>query len=106
MSDVDEALVELAPGATIDEALPTGVRVTQRMPPRLAIVLAAEDDLRALERDPRVRRVFRAEVADEDLARLDDQERLFAAAWNQRREGSKHRVGEGLAWDAPGLDPP
>jgi hypothetical protein len=100
-----EALVELTRGTTIEEALPRGAHVTQRLPPRLAIVLAGEDELRALERNPHVSHVFRSEIANDDLARLDERERLFAAGWNQRRE-PKHRRGEGLSWDAAGFDPP
>ena len=79
-----EALVELRPGATLD-AIDAAVEVRQRLPPRLAIVAADEDDLRALARSPHVLSVHTAHVPQQVLARLDEPARTFAAAWNQRR---------------------
>lgn len=100
-----EALLELRPGAPLDAVVHPHVEIHQRLPPRLAIVTADEEGLRALERKPEVRAVFTGDVPPEALARLDEPERLFAAGWNERHRPKKRR-GEGLPWDAPGFDPP
>jgi hypothetical protein len=101
---VPEALVELNPGSTL-EAIAPAVEVRQRLPPRLAIVAADEDGLRALARSPEVLSVHTAHVPKQVLARLDEPARTFAAAWNERRR-PKQRPGDGLPWDAPGHDAP
>jgi hypothetical protein len=68
-------------------------------------VVADEATVGALERRSEVLSVHRAAVPADVLARLDDPERLFAAAWNERRR-PKRRAGDGLPWDAPGFDAP
>jgi len=100
-----EALLELRPGETLDALTDPPLEIRQRLPPRLAIVAASEEDLQALARRPEVQAVFRGDVPPEALARLDEPARLFAAAWNERHR-PKVRRGEGLPWDAPGFDPP
>jgi hypothetical protein len=103
---MQEVLVEFEPGAELEPAeSATGARVVQRMPPRLAIVAADADATQALERRPEVRAVFAGDVPPEALARLDEPERTFAAAWNARRAPNGRR-GEGLPWDAPGFEAP
>jgi hypothetical protein len=99
-----EALLELRPGAQLDELGPR-VEVRQQLPPGLAIVAAGEAELRALEQSPEVRAVHTADVPADVLARLDEPARSFAAAWNERRR-PKDRPGQGASWDAPGFDPP
>ena len=99
-----EALLELRPGVQLDAIAPR-VEVRQLLPPRLAIVAAAEEDLRALEHSPEVLFVHTGDVPSEMLAQLDEPARMFAAAWNERRR-PKERPGEGSSWDAPGFDPP
>ena len=99
--DPTEVLVELEPGA----ALPPEVRVLQQVPPRLAIVLADEAGLRALEAAPGVAAVFAGDVPPEALERLDVVGRAFATGWNERRR-PKDRIGDGLAWDTPGFEAP
>jgi hypothetical protein len=100
-----EVLVELQPGAAVEDAVPAGMQILQQLPPRLAIVAADDDDVRALEDAPGVSAVFPAEVPPDAMERLDQLGRAFAAAWNARRQ-SKERIGEGLSWDAPGFEPP
>jgi hypothetical protein len=78
------------------------VRVTQLLPPRLALVLLDDrgaEELRAL---PGVS-VFTD--AGPRPAGLNDRERLFVDAWMSRGTG-KVRAANGLAWDAPGYVPP
>jgi hypothetical protein len=99
-----EALLELRPGAQLDELSPR-VEVRQRLPPRLAIVAAGEAELRALEHSPEVLSVHTGDVPAEVLARLEEPARSFAAAWNERRR-PKDRRGEGSRWDAPGFKAP
>ena len=100
-----EALLELESGAPLDAVIHPHVEIQQRLPPRLAIVAADEEGLRALERKPEVRAVFTGDVPPEALTQLNEAERLFAAGWNQRHR-PKQRRGEGLPWDAPGFDAP
>ena len=99
-----EALLELRPGAQLDAIAPR-VEVRQLFPPRLAIVAADEEGLRALEQSPEVLSVHTDHVPYEALAQLDEPARIFAAAWNERRR-PKQRPGDGQPWDAPGHDAP
>ena len=99
-----EALVELKPGAAL-KAIAPAVEVRQQLPPRLAIVAADEESLRALARSPDVLSVHTAQVPEQVLSRLEAPARTFAAAWNERRR-PKERPGDGLPWDAPGHDAP
>jgi hypothetical protein len=48
-----------------------------------------------------------ADIPDEILSSLDQQDAMFVAAWQLRLRGpGKQRPGEGLDWDAPGFKPP
>jgi hypothetical protein len=100
-----EVLVELQPGASVEDAVPPDAQILQRLEPRLAIVAADHEAIQALRRSPRVSAVFAEEVPPEALAQLDQVSRAFAAGWNERRH-PKQRRGEGLHWDAPGFDAP
>jgi hypothetical protein len=104
-SPPSEVLVELQPGAGLDDAVPAGARVLQHMPPRFAIVVAGDEELRALQRSPHVTAVFTDDVPPDALERLDPVSRAFAAGWNERQR-LKERPGEGLPWDAPGFQAP
>lgn len=81
------------------ESLRRVTRVTQVLPPRLALVLA----------DGPVNvpgaAAYADDVPDAVLDELSPAERAFVAAWRSRRAG-KRRPGEGLPWDAPGHLPP
>ena len=100
-----EVLVELQPGATLEDAIPPGAKILQRLPPRLAIVAADEEGIRALERSPATSAVYAEDVPPEALEQFDQATRAFAAGWNERRR-PKERRGEGLSWDAPGYKAP
>lgn len=100
-----EVLVELQPGASVDDAVPSAAQVVQRLPPRLAIVVADEEGIRAMERSPEISAVFAEDVPPEALEQFDQVSRAFAAGWNERRQ-PKERRGEGLSWDAPGFEAP
>jgi hypothetical protein len=100
-----EVLVELRPGATLEDAVPPEAAVVQRFPPRLAIVAADETGIDALRASASVSAVFDGEVPPEALDRLDQMGRVFASGWNER-QGPKRRRGEGLPWDTPGFDAP
>src|SRR5215469_12413436 len=78
--------------------------VTQVFPPRLALVQAGPD---ARTRIARIEGVLDAldDPARALPADLTPAERIFAAAWQARRQ-PKTRPGEGLPWDAPGFEPP
>jgi hypothetical protein len=100
-----EVLVELQPGAVLEEAVPPQAKVLQRLPPRLAIVTADEEGIRAMERTPAITAVFARDVPPEKLEQFDQVTRAFAAGWNERHR-PKERPGEGLSWDSPGFEPP
>jgi hypothetical protein len=104
-SSPSEVLVELQPGAAIEEAIPPQAQILQRLPPRLAIVSADEEGIRAMERSPKISAVFAEDVPPEALEQFDQVSRAFAAGWNERRR-PKERPGEGLSWDSPGFEAP
>jgi hypothetical protein len=102
-----EVLVVLGPAIAPDSlaALKRQYQVTSVLPPRL-VVLSAGADIEALSRRPGVEAVL-AQPSDEAPASLSEPERLFVSAWRARQHAeAKTRVGEGLAWDAPGFLPP
>ncbi len=102
-----EVLVIVEPGR-VDEVLggiTQGVTVTQRLPPRLAVVTGDDDDLTALQHLPGVVAVVESSVSASARDELNPTERLFVEAW-LRRQQPKVRPGEGLPWDAPGFLPP
>jgi hypothetical protein len=98
-------LIELQPGATLEDAVPPEAQVLQRLPPLLAIVAADEEGIRALESSSATSAVYAEDVPPEALERFDQATRAFAAGWNERRR-PKERRGEGLSWDAPGYEAP
>lgn len=104
-SSPSEVLVELQPGAAVEDAVPPQAQILQRLPPRLAIVAADAEGIRALESSPAVAAVFAEDVPSEALEQFDQVTRAFAAGWNERRQ-PKERPGEGLAWDTPGYEAP
>lgn len=77
-------------------------RVTQVLPPRLALVVPGVGGLTDLAQLPGI-----ALHADgpPDPEGLSEGERLFVDAWWLRRAG-KSRRGDGLPWDSPGYLPP
>jgi hypothetical protein len=100
-----EVLVALEPGAAIEDAVPGGAQVLQRMPPRLAIVVADDDGIRAMAGSPAVAGIYADDVPPDVLAAFDQVTRACAAGWNERHRPTERR-GEGLPWDAPGFEPP
>ncbi len=94
-NDVGQVLDRLGRSATL----------VQHQPPRLAIVESDEDARAALRTAPGVLAVGEPDLPDDVRARLTDTERLFVDAWVVGRQ-PKTRRGEGLAWDAPGFQPP
>lgn len=101
------ALVVAAPAWSdgLEVAVARVARVVQRCPPRLAIVEADERARAALRALPGVRAVTDGPLDEETSRDLTQAERLFAAAWAAGRQ-PRVRAGDGLAWDAPGFDPP
>jgi hypothetical protein len=81
------------------------VQVTQRLPPRLAIVQGEKGQLEAVSKLPGVVSVSEGSVPDSVLKGLNPTERIFADAWVLSRK-PKVRPGEGLPWDAEGFQPP
>ncbi|MDQ3640035.1 MAG: hypothetical protein M3450_00870, partial [Actinomycetota bacterium] len=82
-------------------------RVLSALPPRLAVIQAAEPTVAELRRKPDVRFVVTDRVDEQILDDLTADERVFAMGWELRRTAPrKTRLGEGLAWDAPGFLPP
>ena len=92
----------------LEQGSTASLRVTQVGSPRLAIVEGTADAQAALRSRSDVVAVAGPGEALEGGASLTDQERLFADAWSQRTSepAGEERVGEGLAWDAPGFAPP
>ena len=80
--------------------------VTQRLPPRLAIVEGDSDRIAAVHGIPGIIAMFEGDVPETTLRQLNPTERLFAEAWAQSRHPKRGRVGEGLPWDAEGFEPP
>ncbi len=85
-----------------------GHRVTQAASARLIVVSASEpgeaEQLRAI---PGVTAVTTGELPPADLAELDESEALFARGWAARPGlSAAKRRRDGLAWDAPGAEPP
>jgi hypothetical protein len=77
--------------------------VTAVMPPRLALLrLAPGLTPPDLDGVAYLRRLAADVPLPDDLT---DDERLFVEAW-RLRFAPKQRPGEGLAWDAPGFEPP
>jgi len=105
VSSASEVLVELRPGVAVEDAVPPETQVLQRLPPRLAIVAADEDGIRAMECSPAISAVFAEDVPAKALEQFDVVTRAFAAGWNERRR-PKERRGEGLSWDSPGFEAP
>jgi hypothetical protein len=82
------------------------VKVTQRLPPRLAIVEGEDRQLEAVRTLPGVIAVCEGPVPDSVLQQLHPAERLFADGWAAGRQPKTARPGEGLPWDAEGFQPP
>jgi hypothetical protein len=102
-----EVLVILRSGTTADglARLKNQYQVTSVVPPRI-VVLSAGQSVERLNDLPDVEAVL-ARPSDETPSSLNESERLFVSAWRARQyAGGKTRVGEGLAWDAPGFLPP
>ena len=98
-----EVLVVVADADGYQEAIDAWRRsatVTQLLPPRLALVVPAGDPPQV----PGTRWYIDAVPADVLLS-LAPYERIFIAAWRDRR-AAKTRTGDGLAWDAEGFAAP
>lgn len=85
-----------------------GHRVTQAASSRLLVVSGSEpgeaERLRAI---PGVTAVVEGDLPPGGLAGLDESEVLFARGWAARANlSAAKRRREGLAWDAPGAEPP
>ncbi len=85
-----------------------GHRVTQTASPRLLVVSGSgPDDAQRLRAIPGVTAVTDGDLPPDGLAGLDEGEALFARAWAARTSVSAaKRRRDGLAWDAPGAEPP
>ncbi|MCU1518725.1 MAG: Uncharacterized protein JWQ75_3446 [Pseudarthrobacter sp.] len=88
------------PGAMLQQVRQHAV-VLQWLPPRVAIV-RLRAGLPPAEAVPGSSWYVDAVPATVDITPT---ERLFIDAWLSRRE-PKTRTGEGLPWDAPGMEPP
>jgi hypothetical protein len=106
MDPHQEVLVVVADGATFPEVVEQWRRsgtVTQLLPPRLALLI--------LDGDPQPvpgTRWYLDDVPADVLLDLAPHERIFVAAWRDRRarQTPKDRPGDGLSWDTPGFQPP
>ena len=94
-------------------AAPTGQgRVVGRLDPHVIVVQAPPDELAALARTGRFAIMrfpggrTQAHGDEGVLDQLDDSARLFVDAWRARPHEKPDRPGQGLAWDAPGFQPP
>ena len=94
------------PAATAEVGRQT--RVLQSAGTRVLVVDAAGPTVDRLRAVPGVARVVDDPRQLGPLDDLDAGEQLFAQAWAERRAEPKTgpRRGEGLAWDAPGFEPP
>jgi hypothetical protein len=94
-ADVDATLADLSGSVT----------VTQRLPPRLAVVEGSPRTAEALRARPGVLAVGDPDLPAAVRAGLTETERLFADAWALGRQ-PKERRGDGRSWDAAGFSPP
>jgi len=99
-----EWLVILEPGGDASR-VEAAAEITQRAGTRTLI--AAAEDVRALRSLPGVRAITEADIDSAWLEDLSESERLFANAFAAKHAmKNKRRPGEGLDWDAEGMDPP
>ena len=100
-------LDEDAVGANLDRLRDT-FRVTHVASPRLVVVERTPEAAAAAAHGvDGVVAVSDGELPQTLMDRLGPEDQLFASAWASRMtETAKERKGEGLAWDAPGFDPP
>ena len=88
-----------------------GLRVLQRVSPRVAVLAGKPAAIRQLTSRPGVE-VVEGEAPSELVNSLEPGEAIFVRAWTQEHDHSKginrqeERVGEGLSWDAPGYQAP
>lgn len=104
----EEALVLMEPTGheEVLARLAQRVTVTQSLLPRLAVIAGERADFAALREVPGVADVFEEELPERTREQLAADERLFADAWVARRRPKEPRIGDKLAWDAPGFTPP
>jgi hypothetical protein len=105
MDPHQEILVVVADGDRYQEAVERWRRVatvTQLLPPRLALLI-----LEPGVDPPHVpgTRWYIDDVPADVLLDLTPTERIFVAAWRDRRS-AKVRRGDGLTWDTRGFEPP
>ena len=93
--DVTQVLDQLGRSATL----------VQHLPPRLAIVECDHAARVALRTAPGVLGIGEPDLSDDVRDELTGTERIFVDAWVVGRQ-RKARPGDGLAWDAPGFEPP
>jgi hypothetical protein len=72
---------------------------------RLAVIVVDPSTAERLRARGGVVAVVDDELPPGIVAGLDELERLFVAAWNERRR-TKTRTGDDLPWDAAGFEPP
>jgi hypothetical protein len=102
-----EALMVVEDTARFEETVAAArrsVRLTQVLPPRLALAVVPGGRLPPTKDTPAAD-WYADEVPDGVLARLAPGERLFVAAWLERRRG-KERPSDHLPWDSLGHLPP
>jgi hypothetical protein len=87
-------------------------RVVERVDPDIVVLQTDADSVADIARASRFA-ISRAPdgsmqtFGDESvLDELNDGARLFMEAWRTRPLSKPNRPGEGLAWDAPGFEPP
>lgn len=99
-------LSEEAPSQSLRQ-LRAQYRVTEEAPPRLIVVAADRGDIEQLRTAPGIVAVIEDAIPTNVLESLSEAERLYADAWEARRQmGKKRRPGDGLSWDAEGFEPP
>jgi hypothetical protein len=103
MDPHQEILVVVADGDRFAEAIAQWRRsatVTQLLAPRLALLIPDGEP-------PGIpgTRWYRNDVPPDVLLDLTPTERIFVAAWRDRR-APKVRPGDGVTWDTPGFEPP
>lgn len=105
MLEEDLLFAATADLASALEAVPPELHVVQRGSRRLALLRGTRSALDAFIKEARLSPVI--EVSPELLEQLVPGERLFIEAWAQNlRQPTRQRRGDGLAWDAPGFEPP
>ncbi len=86
--------------------LPDSAQVVHRASSRLVVVSVDERQRDQLESTPGVAAITSGALADEVVSSLTGPETQFARAFALAGTAKSRRIGDNVAWDAEGFEPP